>query len=231
MEKITIVLPPVASSDIENDLYNLTEYLTKKIFAGQWQGGGLLGGEFGYGVDYKNEVFAMNMYYWGECTCGWDEMYFDEEHEADCYQSLVDKELIDVYGWKKDKDGVLQPKIKMTYDQESTLEDGVRKKYCKQFGLTFPAGCAVHCTCTHTKRLKDWYEKNKKGKEGHADDCPTVLPNFKHFKSGFEIRWYKYIGRDMEYKKINPDKWRKIFQECIDSVEHVDTQTEKNISS
>ena len=39
--------------DISNELYELTEYITKKKFNNKWQGGGLLGGEYGYGVDLK----------------------------------------------------------------------------------------------------------------------------------------------------------------------------------
>ena len=71
-EKVTIVLPPVASTDIDLDLVNLTEYITKKVFKGEWQGGGLLGGEFGYGVDFENEVFMMHHYCWCEKDkCKW----------------------------------------------------------------------------------------------------------------------------------------------------------------
>lgn len=65
-EKIIIVLPPTATSDIDLDLVNLTEYLTKKAFKGKWQGGGLLGGEFGYGVDFENDTFMMHPYCWCE---------------------------------------------------------------------------------------------------------------------------------------------------------------------
>jgi len=64
--KIEIITPPIASRDIDLDLVNLTEYLTKKLFAGERQGGGLLGGEYGYGVDYENDVFMMKPYCWCE---------------------------------------------------------------------------------------------------------------------------------------------------------------------
>lgn len=61
--KITIVLPPTASSDIDLDLVNLTEFLSKKLKLDTSFG---LGGEFGYGVDYENEVFMMHPFCWCE---------------------------------------------------------------------------------------------------------------------------------------------------------------------
>ena len=201
--EITIIIPPIASNEIELDLVKLTEYLTKKVFKGQWQGGGLLGGEYGYGVDYRNDVFEMRPYCWEACSCGWDEMEFNEPHSENCYQSLVEKEL-KKYGWKKDKFGFLDSPKRMTYSESEKIQDKVYKKYCKKFGLTFPEGCAVHCTCEHEYNFKKWFEKNKKGKNGHADDCVLELPNFKHYKSGLEIRWYKFIGRSMEYSWHQP---------------------------
>ena len=83
IEKIKIILPPRASSDIDLDLVKLTEYLTKKGFKGVWQGGGLLGGEFGYGVDYENKVFMMKPYCWcgKEDECLWCMMNDPKENE------------------------------------------------------------------------------------------------------------------------------------------------------
>ena len=68
MSIIEIVIPYQADSG----LVELTEYLTKKVFRGVWQGGGLLGGEFGYGVDYENDTFMMHPYCWCEQDdCKW----------------------------------------------------------------------------------------------------------------------------------------------------------------
>jgi len=217
MNGIKVITPPKTSTNIDLDLVNLTEYLTKKIFKGEYQGGGLLGGEFGYGVDYKNDVFEMRPYYWGECDCGWDEMEFNEPHSKDCYQSLVDKDL-KKHGWKKDKFGFLDSPKGMIYTETEKIRDKIYKKHCDKFGLTFPNSCAIHCTCEHENNFKKWFEKNKKGKNGHSDKCALELPNFKHYKSGLEIRWYKYLGRDMEYnQKISKKEWNKIFKEVIDS--------------
>lgn len=68
MSKIKIVLPEQAHSQ----LVDLTEYLTKTVFKGKSQGGGLLGGEFGYGVDYENDTFMMHHFCWcEEDSCRW----------------------------------------------------------------------------------------------------------------------------------------------------------------
>lgn len=57
---------------ISNELYELTEYITKKKFNNKWQGGGLLGGEYGYGVDFENDTFMMHPFCWCEKEdCGW----------------------------------------------------------------------------------------------------------------------------------------------------------------
>ena len=121
--KIKIITPPTASTNIELDLVKLTEYLVKK--RGLERVGGILGGEFGYGCDYKNKVFEMRPYYWGECDCGWDEFYneddFKEKHKIDCYQSLVNKELTEK-GWKKDKYDYMNSPEEMSWEEKTKIE-------------------------------------------------------------------------------------------------------------
>lgn len=120
-DKITIITPPVASISIDLDLVNLTEYLCEKVFKDKWAGGMGLGGQYGYGCNYENDVFMMHPFCWCE------------------------------------------------------------KDDCK------------------------W--------------CNRGEPNFRHKKSGFQIRWYKWIGRDMEFnRKITDKKWKEIYQECIKSL-------------
>lgn len=42
--------------------------------------------------------------------------------------------------------------------------------------------------------------------------CPMVLPNFRHKASGFEVEWYKYIGRSMMVRGTPPvDLLQQIF--------------------
>jgi len=158
-----------------------------------------------YGTEFENDEFIMRCYYWGDCDCGWDDMEFDEPHSKDCYQSLVDKDL-EKLGWKKDKYDFLDSPKGMKYDECDKIRDKVYKKYCNKFNLTFPNGCAVHCTCDHEENFKKWFEENKKGKNGHSNKCALELPNFLHKKTGFEVRWYKYLGRDMEVNMKSPIK-------------------------
>jgi hypothetical protein len=149
IEEIIIVTPPVASTDIDLSLVKLTEYLTKKVFKGEWQGGGLLGGEFGYGVDYENDVFMMKPYCWCE--------------REDCIWCMMN-----------------DPKENKNYKkQKAEIE--------KRFG----------------KECADW---------GGA-------PQFYYKPSKLWIRWYKWIGRDMEYgRKLKRGEWKRLFNDCIKSI-------------
>jgi hypothetical protein len=71
--------------------------------------------------------------------------------------------------------------------------------------------CAVNTKKLQRRLLKkfknkDWAEKG-------------IAPNFWHKPSGFMIRWYKFIGRDMEFsKEIKPREWKKIYSEVIKSL-------------
>lgn len=56
--------------DISNDLYKLSEAIAKKTK--DPYSGGLLGGEFGYGQNFENDVFMMHPFCWCERDdCGW----------------------------------------------------------------------------------------------------------------------------------------------------------------
>lgn len=49
-------------------LYELSEIIGKKNPDAQAHG--FLGGEWGYGQDFVNDVFETHPYWWGDCTCG-----------------------------------------------------------------------------------------------------------------------------------------------------------------
>lgn len=78
---IQIVLPECSEDKISADLRYLTEVLEGQ---GQDISGGLLGGTYGYGAYFENDIFMMHPYCWCEqddcewcmgCTCP------DEAHE------------------------------------------------------------------------------------------------------------------------------------------------------
>lgn len=83
---MSIVFPPVSDDKISADLRYLTEVLVVNGLGDQGHVGGILGGEFGYGVPYENETFLLHPFCWCErsdcawclsCECGEDaERYF-----------------------------------------------------------------------------------------------------------------------------------------------------------
>ena len=91
-----IILPEYSEDQISNDLRRLTEVLDN---AGAEVSHGLLGGEYGYGAIYENDVFMMHPYCWCEqedcpwcvgCSC---------PDEAFTYK--VNGEEVDFEGWMK----------------------------------------------------------------------------------------------------------------------------------
>ncbi len=117
---IEIIVPPRASTGIGLDLIALTEYLDAKVPDCDAKSFGL-GGEYGYGSNYENDVFMIHRFCW-----------------------------------------------------------------CDKMGCPW---------------------------------CDGDAPNFLHKASGLSIKWYKWIGRSMEYsRKIDAAEWSKIFNECVKSI-------------
>lgn len=160
---------------------------------------------------------TVRPYSWGECNCGWDDFSFDEPHQETCYQTLVDNELVEKHGFKRDEDGYPESKKRNASD----IKDEVQQKYCKQLKLTYPNGAAVHCTCDWEKRYDKWFLKNRKGKNGHADNCEIEIPNFSF--DGVELRWYKYFGRGMSLNVHKTEKqWKTWFDKCMKEIRKLD---------
>lgn len=44
-------------------------------------------------VEFENETFSVFPYYWGDCTCGFDDYGFGEPHGEQCYQTELDAAL------------------------------------------------------------------------------------------------------------------------------------------
>ena len=74
---VQLILPERSDDDLSLELRWLTQQIMKR--GHDDQGGFGLGGEYGYGVTYENEVFAMHRYCWcGRYDCPWCS-YSDEE--------------------------------------------------------------------------------------------------------------------------------------------------------
>jgi len=176
-------------------------------------GYGIVDGENGY----ENDTFKIMPYDWdAECNCGLDDLidewWIGKVHKEDCYQKLVDKELIK-NGWTVSKFGDLDKPKNMNYEKSDKIERKVRKKYCNMFNLSFPEGCAVHCTCGLDSSFEEWI----KDKE-HKSDCRLIQPNFLYKPTGFQIMWYKYALRDSYMNQdIDLDEFKNILKDCVRS--------------
>jgi hypothetical protein len=154
---------------------------------------------------YENEVFAIRSYYWGDCTCGFEEKDWkwseDNKHKPHCYQTDYNNLPEDVRSaWGKDK----------------AKHDRAIKEICLRHGIEWNGGlgCAVHCTCGYQDDYQKFREEND-----HDKNCPIVLPNFEHKPSGYWLKWYKYPLRDSyASKEIGLKEFRKIIDDCIRSV-------------
>lgn len=71
MTVVTVVFPEVSADRVSSDLRWLTEFLTVNKLAPD-HGGGMLGGSWGYGVEYENETFMLHPFCWCERDdCPW----------------------------------------------------------------------------------------------------------------------------------------------------------------
>jgi hypothetical protein len=106
-----------------------------------------------------------------------------------------------------------------TYRKASDVRDKFEhkslKKLCKERGLTYPAGCRVHCDCYREKAAEIWF-----GANDHAPDCRLIQPNLLFKPTGFKAHWYKYPLRDsyMTPQVSLPD-WVAMLKACEASVD------------
>lgn len=98
-----------ASTRIETDLVQLTKHLVKKGLGEGTGTNGFLGGEYGYGVDFENEVFMMHSFCWCmkpdcpwclECTCQVKEINGDYETVKECDNCKNPKERMPHFWYK-----------------------------------------------------------------------------------------------------------------------------------
>lgn len=193
---VTFVLPKVDDDAIARGLLAISEALAK--MRPKAQAHGVLGGEFGYGQQFENTVFEMFPFWWGECDCGAEKRrddWFDAHpHAADCYRAKL-----------------AEIQRGLPYGQR----DAAIAALCASLSLPYPEGSAVHCTCGASAQINAF-----DAGEGACDPrCSDARPNFAHKASGFEVRWYKYIGRSQELnKEITPEDWAAVVAECLESL-------------
>lgn len=172
-------------------------------------------------MEYVSDLFEMHPYYWGDCTCGFDDKVGEWEethhHTKDCYQNLVKDYILnnhkDLFYFDKDTDNY-RPYVIASYDKYTKVENSVQEKFCKELGLTYPEGRVVHCTCNFDKDYQEWISKNS-----HYPECPIVRPNFWYKPMNVRVMWYKHIGLDSYInKELRLKQFLKIIDECIASL-------------
>lgn len=93
---ITIVFPAVDDDVISQALRVLTQRLVE---AGHDASGGMLGGEYGYGAWYENDVFMMHPFCWCErgdcewcrvCECGEDAVIYRVDGKVADFRTWMD---------------------------------------------------------------------------------------------------------------------------------------------
>lgn len=144
---------------------------------------------------YSNDEFTIRPYWWGDCTCGWDdvESQFTEGHGPDCYQTKL---------------GVLRGQYGTSRHADKQY-GRARSKLCREMGLDRLNGCEVHCTCDISERFVAFFAPIWEGPPTHRQDCRPCMPNFESKSLGLEIRCYKYFMRGstsnipFSYKLVN----------------------------
>lgn len=184
---------------VAEKLYELSKTLGKKTPDAQAHG--LLGSEWGYGQEFKNEIFETHPYWWGDCTCGFEEKDVSwskkRPHTRTCFFTRYQVKNEDV------------SRKEIPFDKKHKL----MTKWAKANGYAdAPNGMAVYCDCGVDRAYTIWRKRNN-----HTFDCRVVAPNFKC--GDLEIRWYKYIGRGMSVnREITREELRQIFSRCRRSI-------------
>lgn len=157
---IEMIAPPNALTNndaLSEGLYVLSEIIIRGLQPDR-DGGGL-GGRFGYGADYENDIFMMHPFCWCE--------------SKECLWCMI---------WLSNNE---------------------------------------NCTEEESRDYRDSQIKTIREKYGNwAANLHCGAPHFWHKPSGLQVRWYKWIGRDMEVSNENLtlEQWAAIFDECVKSI-------------
>lgn len=186
--------------------------------------GGGFGGEYGYGANYENDVFLMHRYCGCErddclwCGSGCQATIERRPHSADCYQSHLDT-LRRKYGRRMDSGW-----YHVSYGgKKYQAYENAKRALCRRLRRSFKRGNEVHCTCGSDADRKrrfdacecDWHMGRGIYRFGKAVNAP----HFWHKPSALQVRWYKYIGRDMEVAEPIPDvSLRDVLSSCLESI-------------
>ncbi|MUL61152.1 hypothetical protein B5P44_00960 [Mycobacterium sp. CBMA 213] len=193
---VVLHLPALDGSAVSEGLRGITRAVHARVATEvpeslvQTPGFAGLGGDDGYGEDWSNATFTMRPFCYGDCTCGQDERIerweADNRHAPGCAQIEI-KQLRDRYTGRKFWEHFERLKTRLEIPDE---------------------GAMWHCTCGREAAYQQLTQQ-------HAPDCAPFMPNFVYHPTGAEIRWYKWIGRDME---ITGDLPTDFGEQCVRSL-------------
>lgn len=216
--KLQIILPPRDEDTLSDLLRQLNEKISEVRPELDFNYG--LGGSFGYSVDFENDVFVTRSFDENyNCDCGGDDReqkWMDAHHHAlDCYQTELRQRKLDSGVWHSVKKyGIEHLESEAPYARRDVLEGQFIDELCTKHGLDRTRGAWAHCTCG---RDSAWDAFLESAEGSHKPSCATVLPNFRHKASGFEVRWHKWIGRSMELTNEPPDV-AAVIEDCLRSL-------------
>lgn len=194
----TLILPERSEDAISEGLRLLTKILDEKKLSDA--GGFGLGGEFGYGTNFENDIFLIHRFCWCERdNCPW---CAGCECPESSFHYFVDENEVSFFAWMDYYDKRVPKTENLDWENISTEVNSHR------FERHDPV-----CDFCLGKGISAQYGGASKDKMG--------APNFWHKSSGLRVWWYKWIGRDMKCESLGGDwiQWNNILKTCIDSVQ------------
>lgn len=195
--------------------------LTHQLMAtghGDGASGGLFGGQFGYGVDFENAVFEMHRaradY---DCTCE-----AENPVHADTCARVTQREA-----WRR---------ARLQYASETKTDADREAEIASSIERGMPRNMAILGACSYQVDFNKLIEYDTRypfpacscgaleafvPSDRHAADCQRTIadkPNFLHKPTGLSVRWYKYIGRDMEIEHTGDVTLREMLESCLESI-------------
>jgi len=172
--------------------FSIDRDLWQKLFEPLWD-------KLDHHRPFENNTFIIFPYYWGDCTCGHDELEIEwdenNKHGPACYQRDYRK-LVD--------------------NHKHNVPDHLVEQLCAKHGIDYNDGwgSAIHCTCDHQKKWIEFCENHS-----HDEECPLVKPNFVFKPTGLEVQWYKYPFRDSySNMRISKEEIAEVVLVCLNSL-------------
>lgn len=171
-----------------------------------------------YGVEFENDVFSVTPYWWGECTCGWEdvddghERAYALEHRPECYQTEY-----------------MALPCRLGEEERWAIRALYEKRGWDTTAKNWWYGCGGRCDCDYDERYASILAEYavQFGYEGHRPDCKLVTPNFLHKPSGYALSWYKYPLRDSYANRVvSLAEFRRMIDECVASIGTQDVSSE-----